>query len=353
MRSKIAVGIDLGGSSIKYALGTEDGDILKTDRRPSRATEGPEIILSEISEAITEMGHHANSIGVKVSAVGIGTPGAVDVSAGFLKGSTPNFRFWQNVPIKMKLEKKSDLPVFVDNDANVMALGEAKFGAGIGYQNIICLTIGTGIGGGIIINGDLFRGSNFAGAELGHITIKHDGLKCNCGGRGCLEKYASATAMIKEYHKLSGHTKREKKNQVDVRTIFKKMKSGDPIAKKVVDKSTYYLGRGLANYINIFNPERIIIGGGVAEASKLLGRNVPLAVPERIQYADQRRSLAGEIVQVEQLKSPKARCPQGRLDLLLVAERLQFARGHQEIASLIAHVVLGQLIAEDLEVLRL
>jgi glucokinase len=268
VKQKIGIGIDLGGSSIKYALGTEEGEILKTGNRPSRATEKYQIIIKEVSEAIFEMLGYADSIGVQVSAIGMGTPGAVDVTTGYLKGFTPNFRHWHNVPVKRELEKKVKRPVFVDNDANLMAFGEAKFGAGIGYQNIICLTIGTGIGGGIIINGDLFRGSNFAGAELGHTTIKYNGLKCRCGGKGCLERYASATAMIDQYSKMSRHQKSTKKEKINVKYIFEQSKLGDPIANEVIDNSTYYLGRGLANFINIFNPNSIIIGGGVADAGK-------------------------------------------------------------------------------------
>jgi glucokinase len=269
MSKKIAIGIDIGGTSIKYALGREDGEILKRGNRPSRASEKYQIILNEISIAIFEMIDYATAAGVKISAIGIGTPGAVDVSTGFLKGSTPNFKFWRHVPIKSELEKKAGLPVFVDNDANLMALGEAKYGAGIGHKHIICLTIGTGIGGGIIIEGNIFRGSNFAGAELGHTTIKYNGLKCRCGGRGCLEKYASASAMIEQFYKKSAlQNSSINKDAINVKYIFKQMASGNSIATEVIDKSTYYLGRGLANFINIFNPTIIIIGGGVAEAGR-------------------------------------------------------------------------------------
>jgi glucokinase len=269
MSKNIGIGIDLGGTSIKYALGTEQGEILKKGTRPSRATEESKIIINEISEAITEILEYAKSLGIKVRVIGMGTPGSVDVTTGFLKGSTPNFKHWQNVPIKSEIEKRIGIPIFIDNDANLMALGEAKFGAGIGHQNIICLTIGTGIGGGIIIHGDLFRGSNFAGAELGHTTIKHDGLKCRCGGKGCLERYASASAMIEQFYKKSKNQKPSiKEEDITVKYIFEQMKLGNSFANDVIEQSTYYLGRGLANFINIFNPTIIIIGGGVAEAGK-------------------------------------------------------------------------------------
>jgi glucokinase len=269
MKKKIGIGIDLGGSSLKYALGTSQGEIIKKNERPSHATEKIEVILHEISEAILEIIAYAKAKRLKPSVIGMGTPGAVDVAHGFLKGSTPNFKHWQNVPIRDEIEKKVNLPVFVDNDANLMALGEAKYGAGVGHQNIICLTVGTGIGGGIILNGDLFRGSNYSGAELGHTTIKHDGLNCRCGGRGCLERYASASAMIESFYKKSmTHNPHIKKDRINVKYIFDQKKSGNPVAIEIIEKSTYYLGRGIANFINIFNPTLIIIGGGVSEAGK-------------------------------------------------------------------------------------
>ena len=275
MKKKIGIGIDLGGSSLKYALGNAQGEIIKEGIRPSHATEGTDIILSEISQAIIEMINHAKSLSLKPVVVGMGTPGAVDVTTGYLKGSTPNFKFWHDVPIKSELEKKIDIPVFVDNDANLMALGEARFGAGLGHQNIICLTIGTGIGGGIVLNGELYRGSNFAGAELGHTTIKYDGLKCRCGGKGCLERYASASAMIELFYKKSRLKSLPiEKEKINVKYIFQQRKLGNTLATEIIERSTYYLGRGLANFINIFNPTIIIIGGGVAEAGKEYLREV-------------------------------------------------------------------------------
>jgi len=269
MKKKIGIGIDLGGASLKYALGNDGGEIFKQGRRPSHATKSSEIIINEITQAILEMVHFAKNASLTPSVIGIGTPGAVNLETGFLKGSTPNFNHWHDVPIKDEIENKVDLPVYVDNDANLMAIGEAKYGAGIGHQHIICLTIGTGIGGGIILNGEMFRGSNYSGAELGHMTIKYDGLKCRCGGKGCLERYASASAMIESFCKKTlPHISSSEKEKIDVKHIFKQMKSGNLIAAEIIEKSTYYLGRGIANLINIFNPTIIIVGGGVAEAGK-------------------------------------------------------------------------------------
>ncbi len=270
MSKEVGIGVDIGGTSIKYALGTKSGEVLKEAYRRTKSDADSDTILNDISDSISEIIFFAKSNNLKPRVVGVGTPGSVDVERGYLKGSTPNFKSWKDVEIGKELTKKINLPVYVDNDANLMALAEAKFGAGIGHENIICLTLGTGIGGGIIINGNLYRGSQFSGAELGHMTVKFDGLKCLCGGRGCLERYASATAMIDYYHKIKQQADNSyKKEQINVKNIFKKYREGDLWAAETIQKSTYYLGRGIANIINIFNPTRIIIGGGVAEAGSL------------------------------------------------------------------------------------
>jgi glucokinase len=241
---------------------TRDGAILKESQRSSRADEKIDIILDNIAGAINEMKTYAQQNNWDLKSVGLGTPGCVDVQRGFLKGATPNFKYWRDVPITDRLRNHVQVPVFVDNDANVMALGESKFGAGIGTDNAICLTIGTGIGGGIIIDGKIYRGHYYAGGELGHMSIVHDGRKCNCGNRGCLEQYASASAIIRYYKDYSG----SKEKELNVKVIFDRFHAGDENAKKAIDEAIYYLGRGIANFINIFNPSVVILGGGVAEA---------------------------------------------------------------------------------------
>lgn len=275
MKPEIGIGIDLGGTSLKYSLGNANGEILVQKQRPSHAQSAKSKILSVMKVAIAEMLTYASSKKLKPSVIGIGTPGSIDVSKGLLKGSTPNFKYWKDVPISDEIESEFNLPTFVDNDANLMALAEARHGAGREYKNLICLTIGTGIGGGIIINGELYRGSFYGGAELGHMTIKHNGLKCRCGGQGCLEKYASASAMIREYKsRMSAMGKSLILSDLSVKQIFREFKSGNQIAQYAVEKSTYYLGRGVANFINIFNPEIVILGGGVADAGSLYIKKV-------------------------------------------------------------------------------
>jgi glucokinase len=269
MKKIVGIGIDLGGTTIKYALGDSTGTIIKQGQLSTNANAHNNVILDQIAKAVRELITFAGGNGLKPAVIGIGTPGCVDIRQGFLKGSTPNFRHWKQVAIGEEISNRVHIPVFVDNDANLMALGEAKYGAGIGHANIICLTIGTGIGGGIIINGDLYRGSNYAGAELGHMSIKYDGIKCRCGGRGCLEKYSSATAMIEFYRKSTaklGLPRRQE--QLTVKEMFREARDGNAAAIETIDKATYFLGRGIASLMNIFNPTCIIIGGGVAEAGR-------------------------------------------------------------------------------------
>ncbi|MEL6822375.1 MAG: ROK family protein, partial [Calditrichota bacterium] len=178
MSELYAIGLDLGGTSIKYGICSGSGEIITRFKRPSHADKDAEVVLEQLVAAAKEALEYAKDKGIKISAVGLGTPGSVDVERGYLKGGTPNFKYWRDVPIKEKLEESLSLPVFADNDANVMAWGEARFGAGEGCQNIVCITLGTGIGGGILIDGKLFRGSNYAGSEVGHMSIHYDGRRC-------------------------------------------------------------------------------------------------------------------------------------------------------------------------------
>ena len=291
---KVSIGIDLGGTSVKYALGTERGEILKEDEKPSYAQDEVKKILDNIGDCILEMKEHAQSNGLNPLAVGVGTPGTVNVPHGILMGSTPNFRCWKEVEVAKELKKRVHLPVFVDNDANLMALGEATFGSGIGKENVICVTIGTGVGGGIIINRQIYRGAYYAGAELGHSTLIAGGLACKCGGDGCLERYASATAMIRIYKQHARKANEDlSSKEITVKDIFKQAKKNNPIAKQTVQDSAYYLGRGLASFINIFNPNIIIIGGGVAQAGKIY---IDKVRETTLQYAMKRTSENVEIV---------------------------------------------------------
>jgi glucokinase len=270
MDERVGIGVDLGGTSIKYALASESGRIIKDGHRSSDAQADKASILDSLANVIDEMKSFAKDSGIEPVVVGIGTPGNVDIQTGVLIGSTPNFRDWRDVNISEKLQNKIKLPVFADNDGNVMALGEARFGAGRSCRNLICITVGTGIGGGIMIEGNIYRGSECAGAELGHAVIDTEGIPCNCGGRGCLEMYASATAMTRQFEKECRRINAEfDAENLNAAYLFELYGKGHKQAVKAIDDAIYYLGRGLASFINIFNPDMLIIGGGVAEAGEV------------------------------------------------------------------------------------
>jgi glucokinase len=270
MGERAGIGLDLGGTSIKYALATESGKILKQGHLPSDADADKEVIINNLYLSAQEMLDYADTIGQDVQAIGIGTPGNVNLETGWLMGSTPNFKCWSDINIKSEMKKKIKIPAYADNDANLMALGEAQFGAGKGYTNIICVTVGTGIGGGFIINGQLYRGSAYAGAEFGHSLVQADGISCRCGSNGCLEMYASATAMLRDFRQFAQESDfKSETNNLNMAYLFKLREQGNIAAQKAIDSGIYYLGRGLASSINIFNPDVIIIGGGVADAGEI------------------------------------------------------------------------------------
>lgn len=258
---RAAIGLDLGGTAIKYGICTSSGEILLSLSRPSLAAQSAKAVLDQLAAAALEALEVATARGLTVGSVGLGTPGNVDVERGFLMGGTPNFRHWRDVPVKEELEKRLPLNVEVDNDANLMALAELRFGAARGCRDVVCITLGTGIGGGIILDGELFRGHGYCGGEVGHASIRYDGKKCRCGGRGCWELYASATAMIRFYRQKSRD--RSVNNSAE---IFARFKQGEKVAIETVNRSIRMAAAGLSGLLNIFNPERVVIGGGMSEA---------------------------------------------------------------------------------------
>jgi glucokinase len=263
MKLRFAVGVDIGGTTIKHGICSSEGALIKHGSVDTPATSSREFILEQLKELIQENLNYASENKINVEAVGVGTPGSVDIERGFLTGSTPNFTHWRNVPIRDFLFDAFQIPVFADNDANLMAYGEYLFGSGRRKKDVICLTLGTGIGGGIIINGEIYRGSFYCGSELGHTTIDFEGRKCNCGGTGCLETYASATALIRDYNAACSSRKVNNTKQ-----IFENLENGESTARVIIDKYIHYLGAGLANFVNIFNPQIVILGGGVSEAGE-------------------------------------------------------------------------------------
>ncbi len=270
------VGIDLGGMSAKAAC--LSGDVLtEKARMETSASSSPE----ETAFALTRLAMRAAEIaGVSfgdVEAIGIGSPGIIDGSTGTVV-RWYNFG-WKDVPLAELVGRNSSKPVFVLNDANAAALGEAKYGAGKSYSDCALITIGTGIGSGIIIDGKLFEGYKSAGTEFGHTVIRQNGELCTCGRRGCYEIYASATALIRLTREEMMRTRNSlmwrfanSLEDVDGRTAFAAAKQQDPGAQRVLAEFMSALGEGIVNLVNIFRPQAVLIGGGIsAEGDNLIG----------------------------------------------------------------------------------
>ena len=273
------IGIDVGGMSIKGGIvDSETGKILVQYAIPTTAKYTKEYSISEdIAKVIDYILNEANMKIDDIVGIGIGQPGSIDSERGIIRYS--NNIALENVPVVDELKKKYNLPIYISNDANCAALGEYTFGAGRGYRDIVFITLGTGVGSGIIIDGKLFEGRSGAGAEAGHMVIVVNGNKCNCGRRGCWETYASATALIKqtaaamelpENKDSLMHEIAKEEGKVSGKTAFVAAKKGDKGGKAVVDQYIQYIGEGLINMANIFRPDAILIGGGISKEKEYL-----------------------------------------------------------------------------------
>ncbi|MGB5553931.1 MAG: ROK family protein [Flavobacteriaceae bacterium] len=260
--TRYAVGVDLGGTFVKAALVSEAGELLFNDSLPIGTQAKKADILRTIEKIIETILAQAKTKGLTVAGIGIGTPGIVD--EGIVLGGADNLDGWIDIDVAGHYAKIFDLPVLVENDANVMGYAELHYGAAKGCTDVICLTIGTGIGGAIIANGALYGGYKNRGTELGHIVVEHQGEACNCGGRGCLEHYASTNALIKRYAELSGMALAA----IDGRHIVAKFKAGEAPATQALHEHTAYLGHGIASFINVFAPQKVVIGGGISAAGQ-------------------------------------------------------------------------------------
>jgi glucokinase len=268
---QLVLGIDLGGTKILTSVINPQGEMLSRDHSITPAAKGPEGVIQAIL-ASSERALMGASIGLDgVSAVGVGAPGLADTEAGILYTS-PNLPGWENVPLRDILQERFKKKAFLINDGNAAALGEYYFGAAKGISHFIYVTISTGIGGGIVVDGKILKGSRGLAGEVGHMTIADEGPLCHCGNRGCWEALASGTALAKAAQKrietgaetaiLSYAEGRIDK--VTAQIVQTAAEKGDSIANELILKAAYYFGVGLANLVNIFNPEMIVIGGGLS-----------------------------------------------------------------------------------------
>lgn len=274
----IAIGIDVGGTSLKGATIKDGGVILDRFSLPTKSDLEPEYIIGELCDIINKLleeKHYDD----KVVGIGIAIPGTFNKETGVIV-TCPNLPKWNDFHLKEFMEERCHLYVKVVNDADAAALGEAKFGSGKDVNYMLMITLGTGVGGGIVINKQLYNGNLGMGAEMGHMVLVIGGRECGCGRKGCFEAYGSATALIKETKRMMDAHPESLLNKyakelgiVDARVAFLAEKDGDVYAKEIVDDYVMYLSEGLLNYCNIFRPNMIVLSGGVAnEGENLLGR---------------------------------------------------------------------------------
>ena len=266
---KYVFGVDIGGTTVKLGLFDVEGNVLDKWEIPTRTENGGEKILPDIADSIREKMKQIDKD--FVAGVGVGAPGPVD-GKGIVHRAV-NLG-WGTFSIKDTLEDLLNMPVMAGNDANVAALGEMWMGGGQGYRDLVVVTLGTGVGGGIIIDGKMLTGATGAGGEIGHIHVNDEEEEiCGCGNKGCLEQYSSATGITRLANQLLASSDKDsvlRGGEVSAKTVFDAVKERDPLAVEVAEKFGKYLGDGLASIACVVNPEAIVIGGGVSKAGEIL-----------------------------------------------------------------------------------
>ena len=284
------IGVDLGATNIISLLISEDGKVVARDTRKTMGAKGKKKTISQIITSAKDVLKKGEEEGVSTESImglGIGGPGPINSDGGVIH-IAPNIPGWVNTNLVEELECEFDLPVYLENDANAAALGEWWLGAGKGIDNLVLITLGTGVGGGIIIDGEVLHGARHTAGEIGHMVIREGGLLCGCGNHGCLEAYASGNAVAKrtvraikkgEKTVLTDLVK-NKLEDITCKLVYDKARDGDKLCKQIVEETGKYLGVGITNIINIINPEMVILGGGIAKAGGLLFKPVRKYVKE-------------------------------------------------------------------------
>ncbi|HDQ70764.1 MAG TPA: ROK family protein [Chloroflexi bacterium] len=273
----LVVGVDLGGTKISTALVDVNGQIIAHDYRETQADKGQAVVIDRMLDAVRQVMEQADIPKAQVRAVGIGAPGPLDIHAGVVI-APPNLPGWRDVPLKELIEERVGIKTFLENDANAAALAEHRFGAGQGCDHVIYVTVSTGVGGGLILDGKLYHGAEGAAGEVGHITILPNGPLCGCGNRGCLEALASGTAIAKRAREVvsrgaptviaelaDGDPER-----ITAKLVAEAAEQGDFEARKILSEAMNYLGIGIASLVNLFNPQVIVIGGGLSNLGERL-----------------------------------------------------------------------------------
>lgn len=270
-------GIDLGGTNLKGVLLNREGEEEGWLMLPTKAELGPRGVTQRISELVRSLLREKGLKNGDLAGIGIGVPGLVNSRDGraiFL----PNLPGWRNIPLGLWVNRELGIPTIIDNDVRMAAWGEKLLGAGRGCDNLVFLTLGTGIGAGIFLQGKMFRGHSESAGEIGHMTVEKEGLPCTCGNRGCLEMYASGRAIARRAREavkqnddsLILKLAEGDEARIGAATVAEAAGQGDALARRIIEEAALYLGMGLANLVNILNPQRLVIGGGVAGMGEML-----------------------------------------------------------------------------------
>ncbi|MCI0405499.1 MAG: ROK family protein [candidate division Zixibacteria bacterium] len=270
-KSSVFIGLDLGGTDLKYGLVAATGKILVSKKIRAKVSEGQKPMVEQLRASARELLSIAALKKWKVGRIGVGSPGAVNFETGKVVGNSPNIPGWEGVNLKKSLRMPS-IPAYADNDANCVALAESLFGAARNSQSALCVTVGTGIGGGLVLNGKIYRGASFSAGEIGHTTLVLEGKQCACGNRGCLEKYASVSALMEKAVERGFST---------VRALTDAAKKQDSSAVGLIAEQAGCLGAGLASATNLLNPEKVILGGGFVDVFPLFLKLVENEIRKR------------------------------------------------------------------------
>jgi glucokinase len=270
------VGVDLGGTKIVSLAVAPGGRIVGRDRRSTEASQGPQAVIQRIVDSVRQAIAEADLRKADLREVGISAPGPCDIERGLLT-APPNLPGWRDVPLARIMSETLHVPTLLENDANAAAYGEHRFGAGRPYRHMIFITISTGIGGGIIVDGSIYAGASGAAGEVGHMILEEDGPPCGCGSRGCLEALASGSAIAREAGSLVAQGRcpllarlLSEGRPLDAKNVHLAAQQGDADARAVIERAGRYLGLGLANIINILNPQGIILGGGLCRIGAMI-----------------------------------------------------------------------------------
>jgi glucokinase len=279
------LGIDIGGTKLAVGVATPAGELLAERREPSEAREGPDAMIGRATRMAREAVDEAGMDLGDVTAIGIGCGGPLDPRRGIVHNALNN-PGWVDVPLVARIEAELGRPAFLDNDANAAALGEHRFGAGRGVDDLVYLTISTGVGGGLVLGGRLYQGDNGNAGELGHIAVQVlGGRPCHCGSIGCLEAYCSGTNIAARFLEAvaadGGASVLRGRGEVTARDVVDAARAGEALARRVWDETTMLLGGGIVSIVHAFNPRLVILGGGVTLAGDLLFDPVRRIVTER------------------------------------------------------------------------